>query len=56
MHPDGRKEREKVEDAIAPAVREVVIGTGDKAITIGGDEVMYRYELTFYNPTALVIR
>jgi len=51
----AEKEREKVEDAIAPAVREVVIGTGDKAITIGGDEVMYRYELTFYNPTALVI-
>ncbi len=49
------KEKEKLDDALAPAVREIVIGTGEKAITIGGDEVLYRYELTFYNPTPLVI-
>lgn len=49
------KEKEKLEDALAPAVREVTIGTGENAIIIGGDEVMYRYELTFYNPTSLVI-
>lgn len=53
--PMTDKEMEKLEDALAPAVREVVIGTREKAITIGGDEVMYRYELTFYNPTSLVI-
>ncbi|HEY0196630.1 MAG TPA: acetyl-CoA decarbonylase/synthase complex subunit gamma [Methanobacterium sp.] len=49
------KEREKLEDVLAPAVREVVIGIGEKAITVGGDEVMYRYELTFYNQTPMVI-
>jgi len=49
------KEREKLEEVLAPAVREVVIGTGENAITIGGDEVLYRYELTYYNPTSLVI-
>lgn len=49
------KEMTELENLLAPAVREVVIGKGDKAITIGGDEVLYRYELTYYNPTALVI-
>jgi acetyl-CoA decarbonylase/synthase complex subunit gamma len=45
----------KLVDLLAPAVREVIIGKGDKMVTIGGDEVLYRYELTYYNPTALVI-
>lgn len=45
----------KLEALLAPAVREITIGTGNKTITIGGDEVLYRYELTYYNPTALVI-
>ena len=45
----------ELEAILAPAVREITIGTGDKTVTIGGDEVLYRYELTYYNPTALVI-
>ncbi|MBM4241509.1 MAG: acetyl-CoA decarbonylase/synthase complex subunit gamma [Euryarchaeota archaeon] len=49
------EELEKLKNILAPAVSEVTIGTGDKAITIGGDEVLYRYELTYYNPTALVV-
>lgn len=46
---------ETLEKLLAPAVKEIIIGKGDKAVTIGGDEVLYRYELTYYNPTALVI-
>ncbi|AXV38017.1 MAG: acetyl-CoA decarbonylase/synthase complex subunit gamma [Methanobacteriaceae archaeon] len=49
------KEMEKLEDLLAPAVREITIGTGDKTTIIGGDEVLYRYELTYYNPTSLVV-
>lgn len=45
----------KLADLLAPAVREVTFGKGDKTITIGGDEVLYRFELTYYNPTALVV-
>jgi len=40
---------------LAPAVREITFGTGDKTATLGGDEVLYRYELTYYNQTPLVI-
>jgi acetyl-CoA decarbonylase/synthase complex subunit gamma len=36
-------------------VREITIGKGEKAMILGGDEVMYRYELTYYNQTPLVI-
>ena len=39
-------------DLLAPEIREVVIGTGDHAITIGGDDVLYRHKLTFFNKTA----
>jgi len=49
------KEMEKLEDLLAPAVREITIGKGDKTTIIGGDEVLYRYELTYYNPTSLVV-
>ncbi|MDO5835269.1 MAG: acetyl-CoA decarbonylase/synthase complex subunit gamma [Methanobacterium sp.] len=52
LSPEGHA---KLESLLAPAVREITIGTGDKTITIGGDEVLYRYELTYYNPTSLVI-
>lgn len=48
-------EFDKLANLLAPAVREITIGKGDKSIVIGGDEVLYRYELTYYNPTPLVI-
>lgn len=46
---------EKLESMLAPAVREITIGKGDKSTIIGGDEVLYRYELTYYNETSLII-
>jgi acetyl-CoA decarbonylase/synthase complex subunit gamma len=52
MTPD---EVEILEKLLAPAVKEVIIGIGDKSIIIGGDEVLYRYELSYYNPTAVVV-
>ncbi len=48
-------EMEKLENLLAPAVREITIGKGKKAMILGGDEVLYRYELTYYNQTPLVI-
>ncbi len=48
-------EMEKLENLLSPAVREITIGKGEKAMILGGDEVLYRYELTYYNQTPLVI-
>ncbi|MEM3699719.1 MAG: acetyl-CoA decarbonylase/synthase complex subunit gamma [Candidatus Bathyarchaeia archaeon] len=53
------KEYEKayrqLKEMLKPAIKEIVIGTGDKAIKIGGKLVMYRHEFTYFNPTAIAI-
>lgn len=41
--------REKLEDASTPPIRPVVIGTGDSALKIGGETVLFRHEKTFVN-------
>ncbi len=53
------KEHEKaykqLKEMLKPAIKEVVVGTGDKAVKIGGKLVMYRHEFTYFNPTAIAI-
>jgi acetyl-CoA decarbonylase/synthase complex subunit gamma len=48
-------EMEKLENLLAPAVREITVGKGAKVMILGGDEVLYRYELTYYNQTPMII-
>src|SRR3990170_6704819 len=54
-----KKENEKaysqLKEMLKPAVKEVVVGVGDKAIKLGGKLVMYRHEFTYTNPTAIAI-
>ncbi len=45
--------REQLAEASAPPIRPVPIGKGVRALTAGGETVLYRHEKTFYNPTAL---
>jgi acetyl-CoA decarbonylase/synthase complex subunit gamma len=40
---------------LAPAVKAITFGTGNRAITIGGKHVLYRHEFTFHHPTAIAI-
>jgi len=53
------KEYEKsyiqLKDMLKPAIKEVVVGVGDRAVKIGGKFVMYRHEFTYSNPTAIAI-
>jgi acetyl-CoA decarbonylase/synthase complex subunit gamma len=53
------KEYEKaygqLREMLKPAVKEVVVGVGEKAVKIGGKLVMYRHEFTYFNPTAIAI-
>lgn len=46
---------QKLRDLLKPAVKEVVIGEGDRSVKVGGKLVMYRHELTYFNPTAIAI-
>jgi acetyl-CoA decarbonylase/synthase, CODH/ACS complex subunit gamma len=41
--------RDKLEEASAPPIRPVVIGTGDTALKVGGETVIFRHEKTFVN-------
>jgi acetyl-CoA decarbonylase/synthase complex subunit gamma len=50
-----KKQRNAIEELIAPKVRAVTIGCAGNAITIGGEEVLYRHEYKFVNPTAIFI-
>lgn len=54
-----KKENEKtynqLKEMLKPAVKEVVVGVGDKATKLGGKLVMYRHEFTYTNPTAIAI-
>ena len=40
-------------ELLAPEIREIELGTGARTRRIGGEEVMHRHELTFFNRTAL---
>ncbi len=45
--------RAQLEEASAPPIRCVTIGTGDNALKVGGETVMFRHEKTFVNPPGL---
>ena len=55
LKPENTKAYAKLQDILKPAVKEVVIGVGDRAKKIGGKLVMYRHEFTYTNPTAIAI-
>jgi len=42
----------ELETLLAPEIREITIGTGENAKRIGGDDILYRHQLTFFDPTA----
>ena len=50
-----KEARNSLWEMLKPPVREVTIGSGEKAVKIGGKLVMYRHELTYFNPTAIAI-
>lgn len=45
----------QLKEMLKPAVKEVIVGAGDKAVKLGGKLVMFRHEFTYTNPTAIAI-
>jgi len=45
--------REKLGAAAAPPIRLVIIGTGERAVSVGEELVMFRHEKAFFHKTAL---
>lgn len=48
-----KKKYAELDALLAPEIREVEIGAGDNIVRIGGDDVLYRHKLTFFNQNAL---
>ena len=48
-----KKKYDELSALLAPEIREVEIGVGENVVKIGGDDVLYRHKLTFFNQNAL---
>ena len=55
LKPENAKSYAILKELLKPAVKEITVGTGDRAKKIGGKLVMYRHEFTYKNPTAIAI-
>ncbi len=53
--PKFKKAFEDLKELVTPPVRPVKFGGDGNEVTIGGEEVMYRHELTYFNPTAIAV-
>ena len=49
------KSYRQLKEMLKPAVKEVVVGVGDRSVKIGGKLVMYRHEFTYSNLTPIAI-
>lgn len=55
LKPENEKAYKQLKELLKPAVKEIVVGVGDRAVKLGGKLVMYRHELTYFNPTAIAL-
>ncbi len=54
--PDVSEESKKVlGEASAPAIRSFALGSGDKAVKMGGETVLFRHDKKFFNPSAVAL-
>ncbi len=55
--PDVSEEAKKIlGEAAAPPVRSITLGTGDRAVKMGEETVLFRHEKKFFNPTVLAVQ
>ena len=48
-----KEKRLELQSLLAPEIQQVVVGVGERARQVGGDDILYRHQLTFYNPITL---
>jgi len=53
--PKQAKKLQKLREITTPPQKPVIIGVGEHACVVGGEEVLFRHQLTYYNETALFI-
>ncbi len=45
----------KLQEILAPVIKEITVGTGENAVKIGGKLVMQRHEFTYHNPAPIAL-
>lgn len=55
LPPEYMEKYGKLTELLSPMIREIEIGTGDKRVIIGGDDVMFRHTLSFYNKPPIAV-
>ncbi len=55
LEKENEKAFNQLWEMLKPPIKEVIIGSGDNSIKIGGKYVMYRHEFAYTNPTAIAI-
>jgi acetyl-CoA decarbonylase/synthase complex subunit gamma len=53
--PNYQENKDTLIAILRPPVQPVRLGTGEKSVIIGGEEVVYRHQLTFYNETKFFV-
>ncbi|TFF97703.1 MAG: acetyl-CoA decarbonylase/synthase complex subunit gamma [Promethearchaeota archaeon] len=54
--PKQKKNLKKLREMLRPPQRPVRLGVGENEVTIGGEEVLMRHQLTYYNETAIFVQ
>jgi len=50
---ENEKAYKKLQEILAPIIKEITIGRGEHAVKIGGKLVLYRHEFTYHNPAPI---
>jgi acetyl-CoA decarbonylase/synthase complex subunit gamma len=45
----------QLKELLKPPIKEIIVGTGEKSVKIGGKLVMHRHEFACFNPTVIAI-
>lgn len=54
LEPENESKKEELIELLTPPVRPITIGEGENSIVVGGEEVVYRHEKTWYNQAAMI--
>ncbi len=55
LTPEFAEQYAELWSLLKPAVKAVEVGTGENALTLGGEYVLYRHEFTYFNQPAIAI-
>ncbi|WNY26731.1 acetyl-CoA decarbonylase/synthase complex subunit gamma [Methanolapillus ohkumae] len=58
LSPDtdgAKRDFQALSELLEPSIREIHIGAKERQVTLGGDDVMFRHTLSFYNKTPIAV-